>query len=507
MTPLTACIVVAVASSLWLIKYFQTSVLSPLSRIPNAHFSAPYSSLWLFWHRGRKNENKARLAAHEKYGPVVRVAPYELSVNCVEGGVKTIYDGDFEKGEWYTAFMNYGHHLMFSTRENKIHTERKRMIIRVFSNTFVHASETLTGILRTIIYDRYIPQMRTWAENGAPVNIFQENKALFMDLITAYFFGLKSSTNLIENSDERTVLPSFELGLSELFWRLDVPNLTKLMSFFCMSPLPDGMSPACEAMEEFNLSLVNRSSDALQSGEVNDPKYHPVVYAQLRQKLEASKTIPPEQLDTVIAAETLDHIGASHQGTSITVSYLMCEIARRPSIVSRLKKELLLVELDFASSHQIDALPVLDAVPMETLRLHPPSWGPFTRQVPAQGAKIGDYYVPGGTTVASSAYALHRNPNVFPNPVEWNPDRWLDATPEAKKEMMRWFWVFGSGGRMCPGNHLIMRMMKAVLVAVFKEFESVQVPETRMEQVEDFVGCPLNQSVMLAFKRTEPIAS
>ena len=44
--------------------------------------------------------NRTVHAAHLKYGPVVRLAPYELSVNCVDAGIRTIYAGGFEKHDW-----------------------------------------------------------------------------------------------------------------------------------------------------------------------------------------------------------------------------------------------------------------------------------------------------------------------------------------------------------------------------------------------------------------------
>jgi predicted transposase YbfD/YdcC len=81
---------------------------SRLSTIPNAHFSAPYSRLWLLYLKATETEHHARERAHRRMGPVVRIAPNELSVNCIENGVKTIYSGGFEKGEWYKGFVNYG---------------------------------------------------------------------------------------------------------------------------------------------------------------------------------------------------------------------------------------------------------------------------------------------------------------------------------------------------------------------------------------------------------------
>lgn len=82
--------------------------LSPLARIPNSHFTASFSPLWILWKRYRGAENKAIHDAHVKYGPIVRVGPNDIDVNCVEGGIKTI--ASFEKPNWYpNAFMNFGY--------------------------------------------------------------------------------------------------------------------------------------------------------------------------------------------------------------------------------------------------------------------------------------------------------------------------------------------------------------------------------------------------------------
>lgn len=75
--------------------------VSPLAKVPNAHWSAPFSSAWILWIRFKSRGNRTIHAAHEKHGPIVRLAPSELSINCVDAGIKTVYTGGFEKHEWY----------------------------------------------------------------------------------------------------------------------------------------------------------------------------------------------------------------------------------------------------------------------------------------------------------------------------------------------------------------------------------------------------------------------
>lgn len=85
------------------------SLLSPLSKIPDAHPTSPFSPLWILWKRYSQKEVHAIHTAHEKYGDIVRLGPNEVSVSCVDEGLKTIYSGGFEKWDWYeNQFANFG---------------------------------------------------------------------------------------------------------------------------------------------------------------------------------------------------------------------------------------------------------------------------------------------------------------------------------------------------------------------------------------------------------------
>lgn len=81
--------------------------ISPLSKVPAAHWSATFSPIWILWTRFQMKENKTLHAAHERLGSVIRVGPSELSVNDLNG-LRTVYAGGFEKGQWYSIFDNYG---------------------------------------------------------------------------------------------------------------------------------------------------------------------------------------------------------------------------------------------------------------------------------------------------------------------------------------------------------------------------------------------------------------
>lgn len=63
---------------------------SPLSKIPAIHPTAPLSPAYILRIRRRGVENVTVNAAHERLGPLVRLGPNEISVNCVNGGIRTV---------------------------------------------------------------------------------------------------------------------------------------------------------------------------------------------------------------------------------------------------------------------------------------------------------------------------------------------------------------------------------------------------------------------------------
>jgi unspecific monooxygenase len=81
----------------WIIASIHRNHNSSLNDIPNAHFSVPYSRLWLLSVRWRKMGNRSRIHFHRRLSPVFRIGPRDVSVNCIDDGVRTIYSSKFDK--------------------------------------------------------------------------------------------------------------------------------------------------------------------------------------------------------------------------------------------------------------------------------------------------------------------------------------------------------------------------------------------------------------------------
>lgn len=487
---------------------------SPLSKIPNAHFTSPITSLWILHKRKTGNEIKTIYSLHQQYGPVVRLGPDELSVNSIDG-LRTIYTGGFEKTSWYRdTFVNFGTDNLVSTQQHKPHSTQKRMLSNVYSKSYLQNSPDLQRLSSIIVVGRFLPLLAKLAQKREAINVLPLLQGLGQDFTSAYLFGSKYGTDFIRDVAKRENW----LDMYETFKVLH-PKERSFGEF-----------------EQWCLALCNKVSDDLKEEKArNDQGTQPVVYAQFYRCLEKNHE-PWERKKLVLASEMLDHLIAGHETSGITFTYTLWELSQRPALQARLRAELLDLsptlkkasperekdtDRTLPSAQSLDNLPLLDSIIRETLRLHTPVPGPQPRVVPSssQPVTIGGYKsIPGGTIVSSSAFPLHRIADVYPSPDEWLPERWLNPDSSNSESMKRLFWAFGSGGRMCLGSNLALQgtstspvksymkalirdltVIKLVVAAIYTNFTTSIIDDEGIEQEDNYIAPPKGRKLILQF--------
>ena len=441
--------------SLLIYQYiFTPSFISPLSKIPNAHFTTPFLPTWIWWKRRTGFETRSIFAAHQKHGPIVRLGPNELSVASLDG-LRQIYMGGYEKDPWYfKEFANFGVPNLVSIKEHKPHSEQKRMISHVYSKSYLQNSADLRTLSRVLLFDRFLPLLSSAAQNGNPVEVLEFFQAVNMDFMSAYLFGVTNSTNFICDVKARQhYIRTYQTKLQGL---PGADVATRYLETQCLS--------MCHAAEA--------SSQTEEKPSTHVSTTNPVVYSQLlsqKSKI-TSPSDPSKPNNLVVASEMLDHLLAGRETSAITLIYMMHELSRRPTLQSSLRSELLTLPLPILYPNNqpllphpqaLDALPLLNAILYETLRLYAANPAPQPRTTPPGGATIEGFAdIPGGVRISTAGYYLHRNAEVFPDPNAWKPERWLQGDQKrggGTDEMRRWFWAFGSGGRMCIGSNFAIQ--------------------------------------------------
>jgi cytochrome P450 len=502
--------------------------LSPLSKLPAAHHSAHLSSLWILYHRLWQQDTPLVHDAHVRLGPIIRIAPNEVAINGVDAGIKTIYSGGFEKGSWYQiGFANYGVEPMFAMPDRHRHGMRKRIVSNVYAKSTLLASPAIRGITRVVVEQR-LPKriqsdLKRCGQDGEGVEFYDIFAAATLDFVSAYVFGVSNATDMLGDQKESTrFLREFKARQVYTFWRQECPIFTRCMSALGLQwvIIPRWVDESSAEIEDWNMRLCRAAEKTLETIKKSDPndrrEHFPTVYAQLRDGLLKERAaLSPSHKDekasideatiVEIAAELLDHTLAGLDTSSITLTYLAWELSRPSNRrwQDLLRSELLNIPREERSSDAktLDGLPILHAIVMETLRLHAPIPGQQPRLTPAasRGAPptiLCGYRIPPGVRVQAQAWSLHRNPQIFPDPEAFEPRRWIppdvslpgidssSTTPEHAKEMMRWFWAFSSGGRMCVGSNLAMLDMKAIVAGVWSTFETAVVDGHRDESMK-----------------------
>jgi hypothetical protein len=481
-----------VSTVLLLYRYvIYPAFVSQLSKIPPAHFTAPVSSLWI---RSKRRNGKTGIqsifAAHKRLGPIVQLSPNELSVASLDG-LRQIYTGAFEKTEWYSELANLGIPNLVSMLENKPHSLQKRMLSHVYSKSYLRSSIDLQELSRVLIVERLLPILQKAAESAEPFDAYSLNQALGADFMTSYLFGTGNSTDFIRNMKARK---------------------ETMQNFRTKTRGLPGKEKASRELDALILSLCV-SAGASSQKTISGALSHPVVYSELSTRLSKSGSPLPNPINLAVASEMLDHLGAGIETTRITLTYLQWELSRDSGLQAQLRSELLTLpplfpptsQADFHNYGDIDGLPLLEAILKEIIRVYPPSPALLPRVTPQGGAVIEGYTIPGGITVGTSAHCMHRNPSVFHSPSTFDPFRWLGKSEEKRREMDRWWWGFGSGGRMCLGSHFATYMLKVLIVTIYSNFQTEIVDDEGIEQEDTFLAGPKGEKLVLMLRKVEEV--
>ena len=119
----------------------------------------------------------------------------------------------------------------------------------------------------------------------------------------------------------------------------------------------------------------------------------------------------------------------------------------------------------------------VEMVLAESMRLYPPAWamGRYARN----DFQLGDYFLPGKTTVLISQFVTHRDPRFFPDPLRFDPDRF---TPDAKARRTKFtYFPFGAGFRQCIGESFALMEGVLILATLAQRWKLSLVPNHPVE--------------------------
>lgn len=175
--------------------------------------------------------------------------------------------------------------------------------------------------------------------------------------------------------------------------------------------------------------------------------------------------------DAELIAESTGLFIAGHETTANTLSWTLFLLSQHPTILANLVEELTSTLQGAAPTvEQLARLPLLDAVVKESMRLLPAAPLLFLRST-TEAAKLGTCTLPPETTVILSPFVSHHDPEIFPEPRRFQPERWSTQRPSPYE-----YLPFGAGPRACIGGTFAALELRVVLSMLVQRYRFTLTP-------------------------------
>jgi cytochrome P450 len=307
------------------------------------------------------------------------------------------------------------------------HMTQRKLLLPAFHGDKM---QRLTGLMEELS-EREVASWPT----GRPFELHSRFQALTLEIILRAVFGLDAGERLEALRDQMTKILEFGTSIASVNMRLQ-------RNFGGFGPYARFVKARAVADE----LVYEQIDERRQDNEGRDDVLSMLIEARHEDGAEMSREEIRDELMTALVA--------GHETTASELAWAFEQLAREPGVLSRLHEEI--------DSGDGDAY--LTATIQETLRRRPvlPQAEPRLVKKPIQ---IGGWTYPPGAILAANAWLVHHDPDIYPEPFAFRPERFLDEQPGT------YTWIpFGGGRRRCLGAAFAMLEMKVAMQAALKRY-------------------------------------
>jgi averufin monooxygenase len=384
----------------------QKAYFSPLAKIPgpwHAHLTG--IRLQLTTIAGKRCHWVHKL--HQVYGPMVRIAPHEIAV-CDPTACKEIHSvsSRFYKSDLPGPPVSN----LFSMTDPKAHGFRRRLYQKLLAQNSVRR-EYEPAVSRLV--QSTVQHIKADVEKDGVANVYNWWMLMANDVVCLLTLG--DTPGLIETGgsvDE--VLTARCLHLMFSWAQFSVPLF--LIFRFLGSPLSRTLDDIFH-VDRWLASYGDKAATKTRADEklVEGGTF----FARALREAPIDKTLvtngKAQLSDSDIAMDAAGFQLAGSETVAITLTFLIWRVLSRPALQKQLEEEVASLGDDISDA-ACETLPLLNATIEETLRLHGAAPTALKRVVPDGGTTLCGYYIPAGELVATMAWSLHRNPDIWPDP-------------------------------------------------------------------------------------------
>lgn len=317
-------------------------------------------------------------------------------------------------------------------------------------------------------------------KDGSTVDLEPLFARFFLDVTTEFLFGESVECLTTDASmDANAFLEAFHYGQECIGKRLQLPQSNR-------STKDKRFLDSCKIAREFVGKHVDGAILRCNSrGHENQRKY--ILTDELVREIKDKTEIENHLLHLFLAA---------HESTATLMTNVFFNLARKPDVYNRLRREILQQYSTEAISDDMSSLKYLQNV-TETIRLNP---------VVGQSARIAlrdtvlptgggvsatsPVYVRAGTPVQFNFHALHRRLEAYGHDAGiFHPERWDSL------HVGQWdFMPFGGGPRVCPGQRMALMQVRYTTIRILQKFKEIENRDPVLEFVEQYriIACSKN---------------
>ncbi|KAH7350674.1 cytochrome P450 monooxygenase-like protein [Rhexocercosporidium sp. MPI-PUGE-AT-0058] len=467
----------------------------------------------------RGNSASRTLALHEKYGPVVRMTPNDLSFNSSQAW-RDIYG--YRKGgkhlerdpRFFYADPTRAQNIISSNEAN--HARLRKVMIHAFSDKALQEQEPIV----TSYCDLLIEQLHSQMEAKQTVDIAAWFNFASFDIIGDLTFG--ESFHALEKGEEHwwmsTIFNGFKMGV---LVRTAKEYMTAPFGGWIFSAL--GNIPGVVKMKEKFRNFIRDNTLSRLSMKIDR---RDIMGTIIRHNDKGS--ISKSELATNAGCLII----AGSESTATLLSGLIFYLHSTPRVLSLLQHE---IRQSFASPSamtfdSLSKLPYLQACIEEALRLYPPIPCGLPRQVPVGGMIIDGHFVPCNTSVSMHQLSTGRSKHNFKDPLTFVPERWLQRAQGIERDTAATLQInekirgnnkhngqysdddfeasqpFALGSRGCLGKNLAFAEMRSILARLIWNFDiELQSDSLEWDQQKVYVlwsKAPLNVKLIALERKT-----
>ncbi|XP_050265013.1 flavonoid 3'-monooxygenase CYP75B137-like [Quercus robur] len=361
---------------------------------------------------------------------------------------------------------------------------RKVCVIKMLSNTTLDS-----------VYELRRKQVREtvgyfYRRVGSPVNIGEQMFLTVMNVITNMMWG-----GTVEGEERSSLGADFREVVSEMTELLGKPNISDFypgLARFDLQGIKKQMDGLAKRFDRIFDVMINQRLKIDKEGGSKDNK--DFLQFLLKLKDEGDSKTPMTMIH--LKALLMDMVVGGTDTSSNTIEFAMAEIMNKPEVMRKTQQELEAVvgKDNIVEESHIHKLPYLHAVMKETLRLHP-ALPLLVPHCPSETCTVGGYTIPKGSRIFVNVWAIQRDPSIWENPLNFDPERFLNSKWDYSGNDFNYF-PFGSGRRMCAGTAMAERMVIYSLATLLHSFDW-NLPQGEKLDITEKFGIVLKKKIPL----------